>query len=185
MLTCGNCGAPLSTAIINARELTRCPECRTLARAYVFPASQRPAETGQTGAALLVAGESSCFYHPAKKAVIPCDECGRFLCGLCDVELAGRHYCPQCLEAVKRRGSVVELEDHRVLYDSMALFFAVLGLFICALTAPFAIYIAVRHWKSPLSLIPRTRWRFVVALVVASGYLSLMLFSLIMGFLGI
>jgi len=24
--------------------------------------------------------EAACFYHPQKKAVIPCDSCGRFLC---------------------------------------------------------------------------------------------------------
>lgn len=183
MLTCGNCGAPLPAAVINSRELTPCPECGALQRALAFPAMQRGPKRAEA-AALLVEGESSCFYHPAKKAVVPCDECGRFLCGLCDVEVADRHYCPQCLEAVKRRGAVVELEDTRILYDSMALFFALLGLLICALPAPFVIYIAIRHWKSPLSLIPRPRWRFVLALVIASGQLSLMVFFVIMAFLG-
>ena len=35
-------------------------------------------------------------------------------------------------------------------------------------TAPFVIYLTVRHWKSPSSIIPRTKIRFVLAFIIAS-----------------
>jgi hypothetical protein len=66
-------------------------------------------------------------------------------------------------------------------YDAVALVVAVLGLlfifpFYCLF--PFglaagviAIVLSIRYWRTPLSLLPRARWRFVVALLL--GLLNL------------
>jgi len=35
------------------------------------------------------------------------------------------------------------------------------------ITAPAALFVAIRHWNSPSSIIPRTKIRFVVAIVIA------------------
>ena len=70
---------------------------------------------------MLVDGEASCFYHPAKKAVLPCESCGRFLCAVCDVEMNGQHLCPACLASGKKKGRLKQLENRRTLYDSLAL----------------------------------------------------------------
>ena len=57
------------------------------------------------------------------------------------------------------------------MYDDLALSIAVLPLiliYFTCITAPIAIYIAIRHWNAPLSVIPRTKVRFLIAIVIAS-----------------
>ena len=39
--------------------------------------------------------------------------------------------------------------------------------FVTCITAPLTLYIVVRYWKTPASLLPRTRVRFVLAALIA------------------
>lgn len=151
--------------------MSPCPACATAVRVEIFPAFFRKMNPGQSGEAIMVEGESSCFNHPQKKAVRPCDGCGRFLCALCDCELNGRHFCPACLDAGKTKGKIKSLENQRTLYDSIALSLAVYPILIfyfTIITAPMTLFIAIRHWKSPLGLVRRSRFRFVIAIILAS-----------------
>jgi len=139
-------------------------------RIDVFPAFTRGLGPGKAGETL-TDDQASCFYHAQKKAVIPCDHCGRFLCALCDVEWGGKHLCPACLEAGKKKGKIVSLERHRLLYDSTALKIAVLPvitIWFTLVSAPIALYLAIRYWNSPMSLVRRTKIRFVLAMVISS-----------------
>lgn len=170
-LLCPRCKTSLRETLINRGELVPCPRCDAALQVEVFPALFRPIQTGQSGEALLVETESSCFYHPQKKAVMHCEGCGRFLCALCDCELHGKHYCPQCLEAGKKKGKIKSIENERTLYDSIALGLAILPLllfYITFLTAPVALYIAIRYWNAPRSLVHRSRIRLVLAMIFAS-----------------
>ena len=56
---------------------------------FLHPYADRPGRI-TVADALLSEGESSCFYHPNKRAVVPCDQCGRFLCTLCRVDFGQR-----------------------------------------------------------------------------------------------
>lgn len=113
-------------------------------------------------------GEAACFYHPQKKAVLPCDACGRFVCSLCDCELNGQHFCPACLESGKTKGKIKSLENRRTLYDSLALSLSLLPLLIfyfTIITAPMSLFIAIRYWNAPRSLVHRTKIRFIFAVL--------------------
>ena len=123
------------------------------------------------GEPLLLDNEAGCFYHPGKKAEVPCSRCGRFLCQLCDVELDDDHICPSCLETGKKKRSIKSLENHRTMYDSIALALALYPLlifWITCITAPMVIFMVIRYWKAPSSIIPRTKIRFISAFVMAS-----------------
>lgn len=136
----------------------------------VFPALFRKQAFGISGETLLEDGEASCFYHPKKKAVIPCSACGRFLCALCDVEFNDQHLCPSCLETGKRKRKIKNLENQWTLYDSIALalaIFPMLFIFATILTAPMAIFMSIRYWNAPTSIIPRTKVRFIFAVIIA------------------
>jgi hypothetical protein len=139
----------------------------------VFPAFFQPSASGHAGDPIVMEQEASCFYHPQKKAVVPCDHCGRFLCALCDVELNHQHLCPNCLQSGKKKGKLKSLDNHRVLYDNIAIRLAVypaislIFWFLTILTAPAALFIAIRYWNAPPSLLPRTRIRFIAAILVA------------------
>ena len=170
MLNCTNCNAPLSKEAANTKSLVACAACSSHLRVDVFPAINRLLPVGQTGATLQVDNEAGCFYHPRKKAVVPCAVCGRFLCALCDVPFNGQHLCPACLEKGKTHRKIKNLENHRTCYDSVALLVAtvpILIIWFTIFTAPLAIYLTVRHWKSPSSIIPRTKIRFILAFMIA------------------
>jgi len=144
-------------------------------RVEIFPAFLRPIATGQDAEALMVEGEASCFYHPQKKAVRPCDSCGRFLCALCDCELQGEHFCPGCLETGSKKGKIKSLEKERMRYDKIALSLAVVSMplfFLAIISAPLAIYFAIRSFRVPSSIVGSTKVRSLIALVLAGALLA-------------
>jgi hypothetical protein len=167
---CPSCKAPLAESLFNQPELVACTGCGAAVRADVYPALYRPILQGKDGEALVIESEASCFYHPQKKAVLPCQGCGRFICALCDCELHGEHFCPTCLQAGQKKGRIKRLEQERTLYDSIALSLAVYPLLIfyfTIITAPLTILMALRFWNAPRSLVHRTRARLVVAILIA------------------
>lgn len=170
LLACTKCRASLPPALYNAPDLRPCPACGAWTQVEVFPAALRPPGPGTVGEAVMVEGEASCFYHPAKKAVLPCESCGRFLCAVCDVEMNGVHLCPACVESGKKKGRLKQLENRRTLYDSLALAVAVYPMILVWPTligAPASIYIAIRYWNAPSSVVPRSKWRAILAIVLA------------------
>jgi len=151
-----------------------CPDCASFIEAYFFPAFFRPTQVGLTPAALIDHTEASCFYHPQKQALQVCDGCGRLICALCSVDLGTEHLCPACISTGKKKGKITNLEDNRMRYDSIALSLAVFGMLFYILAiflAPAAIYMAIRHWNSPGSLLGVSKTRFVIAILIAIGTL--------------
>jgi hypothetical protein len=173
-IRCPACHVPLAPESYNTGTLRECPGCKRSVRVEAFPALLAPPRLGVPAERVGVEAESSCFFHPAKKAVVPCDGCGRFLCSVCDIQLGEQHLCPQCLESGKKKGKLQQLQNRRTLYDSMALAFAtypMLIFYLTIVTAPIAIYLSIRYWNAPGSLVRRSKWRFMVALVLASAQL--------------
>jgi hypothetical protein len=170
LVQCPQCQAALPEGVFNQPDLSPCPVCEAPLQVEIFPAFFRKITPGQRAEAILTDGESGCYYHPQKKAVLPCDGCGRFLCALCDCELNGQHFCPACLEAGKNKGKIQNLENHRTLYDSIALSLAIYPMIIfyfTFITAPMTLFVAIRYWKSPRSLVRRSNFRFIIAIILA------------------
>jgi hypothetical protein len=172
LIPCSKCKNPLSSELFAVSNTAVCPSCRIPLTSYLFPALYHSGTLALKPESLLTDTESSCFFHPAKKAVVACGGCGRFLCGLCDLEWEGGHLCSSCLEAGKKKGKMKSLENHRVLYDGIAL--AVAGLpiliwpFTCV-TAPIAFYMVLRYWNAPLSIASRSKVRFILAFLLSLG----------------
>jgi hypothetical protein len=160
----------LPRQVINTRALAACPSCNDLLRVDAYPALVRSQPAARPGERLQLDQESACFYHPQKKAVVPCSACGRFLCALCDVQVNDQHLCPTCLEIGKTQGKIKNLENHRICYDTIALLVATVSLFLHTLavfTAPLVIFLTVKYWNAPTSIIPRTKIRFIAAFAMA------------------
>ncbi len=167
---CPDCGKPLTAEEFNSGKEFPCGKCSAMLMVEAYPALFRGAGSVRNGEAISGAGEASCFYHPQKKAAALCSACGRFLCTLCETELSGRCLCPSCIEKGRLNEEIEQLVTRRTLHDGLALSLAVLPMLffpITVLTAPAAIYIAIRHWKTPGSILPRSRVRFVAAVVIA------------------
>ncbi len=178
-VACSGCGGALPVNLYNDPELAGCPNCQSMVEVRVFPALYQslkavPAESE------LAAGEANCFNHPQKKAVVVCEDCGRFLCALCEVEIGGKRSCPDCIERGRTQGEKQELITRRTMHDSIALSMALLPALmwpVTFLTAPAALFYAIRHWKSPTSILPRTKIRYLSAMLFAvlqiGGWLAL------------
>jgi hypothetical protein len=140
------------------------------------------------GEALIVADDSSCFYHTGKKAVVHCEQCGRFLCALCDVDMNGVHQCPVCIESGMKNGDFDHLQHEFVRYDYLALVVAGLSgtllYMVSFIAAPVALYIAIRYWNKPLGILSVNRWRFIVAILISFCITALWVFIFVWIFLG-
>ncbi len=176
MINCEKCNTPVNESHINSKEFAPCDHCGALILTEVFPAAVRASETDFEQENLVIEDDAGCFYHPTKKAVIPCSSCGRFLCALCDIEMDNTHICFSCLESGKKKKKLDTLETYRFLPDSLALRLSIFPLisiiftwFTC-ITAPAAIYLVIRYWKSDSSVAPRgKKWRFIVAFILSSA----------------
>lgn len=106
----------------------------------IFPAFHAGPRIGRPGEPLVDASEASCFFHAGKRAAIACESCGRFLCALCDLDVGGRHICPACLSAGRKKGSLRNYDQFRLSWPGIALLMAiVLPLGFYPLTPVFAV----------------------------------------------
>ena len=163
-LQCPKCRATLLGGVFTRDAWGLCPACKVPLQIEVFPALFRSVAAASPAEDVMMDGEAGCFYHPQKKAVIPCGVCGRFLCALCDCEFNGEHLCPTCLETGRKKGRNNRLTDSRVLYRSQALILAFVPLL---LTAFVALFYALRFRHEPPSLVSPKPWAMTVAVVVA------------------
>ena len=176
-LLCHHCRTVVPEALFNTGSPVPCPRCNSSLLVRVFPAFFRAPAIGAAAEALGSAEDAGCLYHPRKKAVVPCADCGRFLCALCDLEIDRRHVCPACVTAGRPGGGlpVGRLEGPRLLHDSLALSLAVLPLLIYPFTlvaAPAALFLVVRYWNEPKEHpLGRTRVRLVLAALLAAATL--------------
>ena len=169
-IQCPQCHGSLLNGAFNRPDLQPCQTCGAPLQIEVFPAFFRKIASGQNAEPVLVEGESSCFYHPQKKAVRPCDACGRFMCALCDCEMNAQHFCPTCLEVGKSKGKIKNLENRRMRYDTMALYLAILPIltfYFTIVTAPMVLFVVIRYWKAPQSIVRRHRIGAVIAGIIA------------------
>jgi hypothetical protein len=145
-----------------------CPYCEKQLQIRVWGSVQQ-----NTNAQAALSDQATCFFHPDKAFQACCQRCGRFVCGLCDLQLGAEHVCPACFERGRINSGAgagaAEWRHRDVLYDSIAvtigwgwiLFWPV---FVAAV--PAAIFLHVKYRKAPRSyLIPRRGWRFWMAYV--------------------
>jgi len=166
---CNRCGQPLPKWELSRQERAQCPDCGAYSIVRVFPALFY-SQTAPAAVEMAAQGEAACFDHPAKRAVAACGHCGRFVCQLCAVDFKGGVWCPSCFAAGDLRVKTAERENSRTLYDSIALTVALAPLVLwpfTALSAPIALFLAVRYWRRPLSLVRRWRWRSAFAILIA------------------
>jgi hypothetical protein len=135
-------------------------------------------------------GEASCFHHAGKRAATACSQCGRFLCALCAVDLNGVSFCPSCVESGASQKKIRNLENRRTLWDSIALgaaagpiVFAIPMIYFWFLTGPLALFVGIRYWNAPSSIVPRNKWRFILAIVLSLAQLvgfAFLLFAVVL-----
>ncbi len=174
---CSGCSALLPTGLADS-ETSRCRSCGESVWGQDVPRSLGLPRT-HLAQGVLDQSESSCFYHAENRATVPCDGCGRFLCGLCALDVPGSTLCPSCLRTGVTGRRIETLEDGRTMQDSIALALSTLPFALiwpAFISAPLAIFWSIRHWNSPRSIIPRSRIRLYLA--ITFSLLEILLFRL-------
>jgi hypothetical protein len=147
-----------------------CPSCGNATFGFVFPALHNAHTPATRAEAIASDEEASCFYHSQKRAAVTCDSCGRFLCGLCQIDWGGKNLCAPCVQTGNQKRNGGNLESRRTMWDSIALASATLPLLIfyfTIFTAPLTLFLVIRYWRAPSSLIPRTPIRMYAALAIS------------------
>lgn len=180
LIRCTRCAASLPVWVIKAGDDATCPSCNASLTIRAFPALLAAKTKLNPDDLRIEEGEASCFYHAGKRAAGSCVHCGRFVCTLCAVDFDGATWCPGCLADAHSGKKMARLENHRVLWDSIALAVAlwplVLFFWPAAPGSLAAIFISIRYWKRPGSLVPRTKWRFVTAILAGLVEVCLFIF---------
>lgn len=178
-LSCPKCRRTVPEVYWQGLDVARCPACEREFEQLRFPALEYARSVDQ--AVVVNLGEANCYFHAQNRAEAACDGCGRYLCAVCRIPFAGKHFCPSCLEARADRRKLPE--NHRVLYEHLALVVAILPLLFwpfTLLTAPAAIGLCIYGWRQPGSIIPG-RWRrlrFIIAGLFATVQIGLWVFFL-------
>lgn len=186
---CPACGYGMADALFLRSAAAICPTCgkevrpTLLAALYKSPLATPPSLPEEPPGP----GETACFYNPARRATKCCDHCGVFVSDSWAAQWGGQTVCLKCLEELRAKSKDPRFEARRTLWDNIALGFAVgpwalavvfvativlYGFaFFCILltvvTAPAAVFIALRYWNAPRSLVPRGHGRLVWALLLS------------------
>lgn len=172
MITCPRCAGALPDWLLRTSHTASiCPQCQAPLDIYCFPALYHSPEKIDLSRLAIGEGDACCYEHATKKASTICSHCGRFLCALCEVPLAGGVFCPDCVNKQKGTTQQDTLDTDRTLYDSIAFALAtwpMLIFYFTVFTAPLSLGMAIYGWKRPMSIVRRSRWRLYSAVVIAS-----------------
>lgn len=167
-LACPQCRRTVPEVFWQGVDVVRCPACTGEFEQLRFPALAATRQVDRAAPTDL--GEANCYFHTQNRAETACDGCGRYVCAVCCVPFSGQRFCPSCLETRADRRKLPE--NHRVLYDQIALLLAVLPLILwpfTVLTAPAALVLCFYGWNKPGSITAkRGKLRFVLAGILAA-----------------
>lgn len=177
-LACPKCRRTVPEVYWQGVDVVRCPACEGEFEQLRFPALAAARRVDR--AAALAVGEANCYFHAENRAEVACDGCGRYVCAVCRVPVAGRNYCPSCLETRADRRKLPE--NHRLLYDRIALVLAFLPLIMwpfTLITAPAALALCFYAWKKPGGIVAKwRRTRIVVAGIFATAQIGAWFYGL-------
>lgn len=168
-LKCPTCGLSLEAGIYNSgNSFDLCRGCGEKVAVRAYPALYRRAEA-PVAAQKANLDDAACYYHADKKAQQVCDECGRFLCALCELPLDGETLCASCLELRRKQPGRHVLKPRQMRYDKLAISLAILPLLyfpLTFLTAPATLFVVLRYWKKDLEFSPGRKARMVLAFII-------------------
>jgi prepilin signal peptidase PulO-like enzyme (type II secretory pathway) len=180
---CPLCNCLLGPEFWNSGQFQTCPACSSQVMVKAFPAITTL--SGSSSIVPCASGESSCFFHSDNRAETICDECGRFLCGLCSIRFGQRKFCPDCIYRKRRQKGDPLLIDQAILFDNIATTILMLSiltlsyLLLGLVVGLFTVCLVFVGWKYQRTLVQRSRFRFGIALILgligAVGWILLLL----------
>lgn len=182
------CGALQPDQAFRNETPANCKACGKRLKAFLLPSLYQnllappplPAEPPQPG-------EAVCFYDSNRRATKSCSHCGVFISDNWAALWGSETVCLKCLGDLRKKGEDKRFQASRTLWDNITLtlslgpwfiavlllltivgyMFSAMALMLTLFTAPIAIFVGLRHWNAPRSLVPRSRLRLVSGVVFA------------------
>lgn len=162
-----------------------CPSCGLSQDLWVGPAWQLQVQA--RAGARAVEGQATCFFHANRRADLACEACGRFVCALCDLPVAGGHLCPVCLEEGRAPQAKAVLDQQRLRWDKVLLSVAIFSwmppiLLVSFISAPAVVFLAIKHRNDAMQGLPTgrlgARARLLIAVLLSLGAIGLWIWLL-------
>lgn len=171
-MTCPSCQSLLPAEAINTDYAIACPACEKTIAAWRFPRADYHEPPVMLGERITDdSEEAGGFYQPDRKAVAICDACGVFVSPLHAVAVGEQTICPRCIEREQNDPDSTHLLRERIRYDHLAILLS-LGVLIMMwplliISAPIALYLVVRHYRRPGSIVQRSKTGFIIAGIIS------------------
>jgi hypothetical protein len=136
-----------------------CTKCGTELSVTIFDNVGRPLPVGEGARTISDSSEASCYNHFTKMAVCGCDNCGKLMCTVCNIDVENKHFCPDCVLNPVVARTFPQLVNERLCEEKSVWLTAWLGaypLFVC-LSIPLTIGLSIVFWSRPGSLIGNSR----------------------------
>jgi len=172
LVQCPFCKRKIPPSFYNLElgETFLCPRCKRTLAIYAYPALYKKKEIRVEAKAASL-DDATCYYHPKKKAEEVCDNCGRFLCGLCVLPLGEQNLCSACLEIQRSKSDgSFELQPSQIRKDKLAVALVILPLLFwpfTLFTAPAALVVVIRNWNKKFFFAQNSRLSFSFAFIFA------------------
>jgi hypothetical protein len=172
-LACPACKSPKSAGFRPDTASTTCLACRKPVEALLLPRAFKPFSPPPLPSAPPALGDAVCFYDAAQKATCLCSQCGVLVSDSWSANWGNRKVCLRCLEKLRESGRDSNFESSRLMWDNICLLlsstiFILIFPYFAIIAAPATIVLGIRTWNHPRSLVPRSRFRLIVALILAS-----------------
>lgn len=170
-LACPSCKTDISVSKETDGKMIECTECNSNIEVFLFPELFARTEAVRANNVSEIDQEACCFFHENKVATSHCTQCGRFICKLCELDIGDECLCPSCASG-DNKTKKVSLKNRSVLYDKIALYLTlypvllIITFYFTIFTAPLGIIVAIRYWNRQETILPRGKWRFIVALII-------------------
>lgn len=175
--SCVECGIFIPWAEINLESTTLCRKCGKRQDITLFSAVYRKLVDNTPESREALPEEASCFYYPEKRAQYVCALSGRFICEDAATDWEGKKVSIEALLRLQREKSEDSLKTEAMLYDDIALAAAVFPILFwpfTLFTPAVVFYYVFRYWgRGPTGITRRSRWRYLVAALLATAQWAL------------
>ena len=167
-INCPKCRNAITVTESGGRMEENCPVCHANHKLFVFPRLFRePADNLDSSPELSMPGDATCHFYPELKAELVCDECGCFMSKKASIDWGEKNLCMPCLHSLREQKQDLDFQATTKVYDNRALALVTWMAPFTLFTAPLALFILIRHRKASLGFIPRSKYRWWVAMILA------------------
>ncbi len=156
IITCPHCRQDLSLGVGGSSGELECSRCKSHLSFVIFSGYPRSVPLGRLAEPLTGSeNEASCYNHVTRKAISGCENCGRLICSVCDLEVGGKHFCPTCATSQQVVAKCDPLIHRQFCPEKAVFILGFLSLYpFCGaiLFSPPALYIANQNYSKRTSL---------------------------------